>query len=393
MQIVSWFLIIYGVLALVHIFGQILFAYLNYCKDSADEIIPDYDSPVSVIVPSYNEDPKVLNNSIKSILEQNMKNLELIVIDDHSENFDELYRKVYRKYENDIRVKMIYSKRNQGKRDSQKMGFDIANGKFIITIDSDTVFHDSNSIANLISRFSDPEIGAVTGDVRVENDRKNFLTRLIGYRYWNAFNQERAAQSYFKSVACCSGPFSAYRKSIIDNVKDEYVNEMFMGEKCTFGDDRHLTNLVLHEGYKVVYEYRALAYTYVPSTIKKYVKQQVRWNKSFYRELLWTIKNVHNQSWYLYFDMFSQLVLPFMLLIAIVTMIVQCVLTASLYLFWKYVIVLIIIAVIRSLYGIIRTSDIGFLMFILYGFIHILFMIPVRLYALCTINHTHWGTR
>ena len=43
---------------------------------------------------------------------------------------------------------------------------------------------------------------------------------------------------------CCSGPFSAYRKEIIDKVKEKYITQYFLGENCTYGDDRHLTNLV-----------------------------------------------------------------------------------------------------------------------------------------------------
>ena len=40
---------------------------------------------------------------------------------------------------------------------------------------------------------------------------------------------------------CCSGPFSAFRGELIRKLKDEYVDQSFLGEACTFGDDRHLT--------------------------------------------------------------------------------------------------------------------------------------------------------
>ena len=84
-----------------------------------------------------------------------------------------------------------------------------------------------NAIRTIVRRFSDPRVGAVTGNVEVINDRHHLLTRLISQRYWMAFNQERAAQSYFGVVMCASGPFSAYRRSIIDAVKHRYVTQSF----------------------------------------------------------------------------------------------------------------------------------------------------------------------
>ena len=57
-----------------------------------------------------------------------------------------------------------------------------------------------------------------------------------------------------------------------------------MGQKCTYGDDRALTNLVLKNGYNTLYTKNALVYTIVPSNIKKLFKMITRWNKSFIRE-------------------------------------------------------------------------------------------------------------
>jgi hyaluronan synthase/N-acetylglucosaminyltransferase len=59
----------------------------------------------------------------------------------------------------------------------------------------------------------------------------------------------------------------------------------------------------------------------------------------------------------------------------------------------RYLAVLIGIAVLRAGYGFVRTKDPGFFLFVCYGFLHVLVLIPVRLYALCTLRSTHWGTR
>jgi hyaluronan synthase/N-acetylglucosaminyltransferase len=156
---------------------------------------------------------------------------------------------------------------NRGKRHAQKHAFDLLGDSvdIVVTIDSDTVLA-PDSVSNLVKPFVDPRVGAVTGDVRAF--RSNFLSKLIYARYWTAFNQERAAQSLFGTVLCWSGPLAAYRASIIERVKERYVSQVFLGERCTYGDDRHLTNLVLELGYVVKFERHAKALTHVPTKIK-----------------------------------------------------------------------------------------------------------------------------
>jgi len=58
-----------------------------------------------------------------------------------------------------------------------------------------------------------------------------------------------------------------------------------------------------------------------------------------------------------------------------------------------YMVSLIGIALIRTIYALFRTKDPNFLLFTLYGFIHIFLLLPTRLYALCTLRRTKWGTR
>ena len=56
-----------------------------------------------------------------------------------------------------------------------------------------------------------------------------------------------------------------------------------MGSKGTFGDDRSLTNFVLKK-WGVVYCQKAIATTIVPEKFSIYLKQQLRWKKSWVRE-------------------------------------------------------------------------------------------------------------
>jgi len=87
----------------------------------------------SVIVPVYNAE-KYLDKCIQSILNQDYKNIEVILIDDgsldNSGNICDEYAKV------DSRVKVVH-KKNGGVSSARNCGIDIATGEFIMFVDSD----------------------------------------------------------------------------------------------------------------------------------------------------------------------------------------------------------------------------------------------------------------
>lgn len=382
----------YALLCLTHLGLQVVLAHAHYLRwrDSRRQMVRGEMRPISVIYPIYNEAPRVLERVLQCARNcLSLPGLELIFVDDGSPNRAEL-EPIYDRFRGE-RVHVLFQE-NRGKRAAQYAGLAVAKGEIIVTVDSDTLI-DPRGIRRLIAPFGEPQIGAVCGDVVVENRGVNLLTRLIGLRYWTAFNLERAAQSFVRNVLCCSGPFSAYRADLLQRVKEKYLSQTFCGRRCTYGDDRHLTNLVLAESYKVVYEPRAVGRTFVPESLGEYVKQQNRWNKSFYREILWTLPIADRIHPYVMLDMLLQPVLfvGFTLSLAY-----------SLLLFHQggnwlvpayYVATLIFMSALRAGYGLFRTFDPRFLLFLLYGFLHVLALVPVRFKSVLTLTDNGWGTR
>jgi len=350
---------------------------------------------IGIVYPIYNEKKEVLERVLKTALkvEKNLPTIKILFLDDGSTNYDDV-KPIYDKYKKLFKNAEFISKKNEGKRHTQKFGFDILKDyKYIITVDSDTLIN-SDAIINSISKLeNDNTIGAITGDIKVENKGTNFLTTLISLRYWLAFNLERQAQNFSDSVLCCSGPFTVYRNNILQNMKDKYINQTFLGNIATYGDDRHLTNLVFSQGYKVKYNSEAIAYTYVPENLDSYFNQQTRWNKSFFREIIWSMKYSKNISIYSLFDMYSQLIIFILFSFAISATIFNYLQSGDIYTFIYYISLVLLMGFIRSLYAIIRTFNFKFILFSIYGFIHILFLVPIRLKALLTLNDTNWGTR
>lgn len=393
--------LIYGILltsalvSLSRLVAQVILAEMHHRRQSRGAALqsPDYDREftVTVIYPVYNESPQVL----RMVMERArnclcLRGVDFIFVDDGSPNRPEL-EPIYSEYES-LRIRIVYQK-NGGKRDAQYRALAQTTGEFIITVDSDTLIEPEGIRRLVRPLLSNQRIGAVCGEVQVENSKINLLTRMQDRRYWTSFNMERAAQSFFHAVLCCSGPFSAYRSDVLQRIKETYISQTFFGAKCTYGDDRHLTNLVLGEGLLVVYEPGAVAWTFVPESMGDFIRQQNRWNKSFYREVLWTWKIADQVHPYALFETIIQ---P--LLFVGATMSFSYALFSMLQTWdWRvalfYVEALVVAAVARAAYGLWRTWDPRFLIFILYGFLHVFVLQPVRFKSLLTLSDNRWGTR
>ncbi|HYY90116.1 MAG TPA: glycosyltransferase, partial [Chloroflexota bacterium] len=266
---------------------------------------------VDVVLPCFNEDPAVLAACCASLEAQDYPGeLHVFLIDDGSSNRDAVTG-VYQRYRDHAGWTVLLLDHN-GKRRAQDAAVSAGMGELVVTVDSDTVFA-PDGIRRLVGAFADPRVGAVTGDVRAVNSTQSWLTRLIDERYRLLFEHERAAQSRVGAVLCCAGPFSAYRRSALQRVWAAYLSQTFMGNRTVAGDDIHLTNLVLANGYDSRYEPSARALTMVPTTLRRYLRQQLRWNRSFYRELSLTLRVLRSQHPYVTLDVAARLFQPLLL--------------------------------------------------------------------------------
>ena len=383
------YLRVYGILALAHIVMHVVLGQFHHMQRRPRTALVNLPS-ATVIVPVYNEDPALLTDCLESLQRQDHTAMHVIVVDDGSPNLADL-EPVYARFSALPDWTVLRLTSNVGKRHAQRVGFEAATTDVVVTVDSDTVLDDESALSTLTRAFLRRRVAAVTGAVGVINTKTNVLTRLTALRYWMAFHQERAAQSLFGVMFCCSGPFAAYRRSVVEEVLDDYTGQTFLGQRCTFGDDRHLTNLVLARGYQAKFDPEARASTHVPDTWSGFLRQQVRWNKSFYRELLWTARFVHRRHPYMALELALQATLPFLLLGALVTVALRSVSQPRVALVYAGIVVAI--ALLRSSYGALRTRSPRFLLFAAYGFIHVGLLLPARLHALATMGRTHWGTR
>lgn len=240
----------------------------------------------TVIVPAYNEG-ELVYKTIRSLVNSNFpkEKLQILAIDDGSQ--DDTWNWM-EKAKNDFgeRVSIYQQPENRGKRHALYRGFHLATGEIFITVDSDSIV-DQQTIRNMVSPFvKDETCGAVAGNVRVLNRKKGLIPQMLEVSFAFSFEFVRSAQSQLGSVFCTPGALSAYRKEAVMNCLGDWINQTFMGQASTIGEDRAMTNMILKQGYKVFFQKNAYVFTNTPERYKNLHKMFTRWERSNVRETI-----------------------------------------------------------------------------------------------------------
>ena len=206
--------------------------------------------------------------TVRSVLMSNYRNIRVIVIDDGST--DNTYQAVLDAYPTEIASGrlIVLTKPNGGKADALNFAPHQTTEEIYIGIDADGVIaHDA--IANLVPHFANPQIGAVAGNAKVGN-RVNLWTRWQALEYITSQNFERRALDLFDVVMVVPGAIGAWRTAAVKTGGGYHTN--------TVAEDADLTMNLLEQGYEVIYEDRALAFTEAPVNMNGLMRQRFRWS-------------------------------------------------------------------------------------------------------------------
>jgi cellulose synthase/poly-beta-1,6-N-acetylglucosamine synthase-like glycosyltransferase len=244
-----------------------VFAVIDRFRKRKNFAGPDYAPRVAVLIPAFNEE-KVIVRTIRSVLMSNYKNIRVIVIDDGSK--DNTYQTAIDAYpaEIDSGRLAVLTKPNGGKADALNFALNQTNEEIYVGIDADGVIaHDA--IANLVCHFANPKIGAVAGNAKVGN-RVNLWTRWQALEYITSQNFERRALDLFDVVMVVPGAIGAWRTAAVKDGGGYHTN--------TVAEDADLTMNLLEQGYEVIYEDCALAFTEAPINMNGLMRQRFRWS-------------------------------------------------------------------------------------------------------------------
>lgn len=260
----------------VYLIGRFFFA-LFYRPPKPREDLP----PVSIIIPAYNAQKHVAH-TIGCALNSDYPDGRLQVIAVNDGSSDGTLATMLRMRNEYPQLEVIDLSENRGKRRAVTAAAHMATGEVIVVADAGSLPEES-AIRSIVDGFTDPDVAGVCGHCFVANAPANLLTRIQSVRYFIIYRVLRASESLFGGVTLLSGPLAAYRKSHLLNVLEGWVRQRFLGSIATHGDDRALTNLLLRR-HKIIYDRRACAGTLAPSHLSAFLKVQMRWRRSWFRE-------------------------------------------------------------------------------------------------------------
>jgi cellulose synthase/poly-beta-1,6-N-acetylglucosamine synthase-like glycosyltransferase len=175
----------------------------------------------------------------------------------------------------------------------------------------------------------------------------------------------------------------------VENLEDEF----FLGRRCVAGDDGRLTWLTLSQGYKTVHQSSARALSMFPDTFRAFVLQRIRWSRNSYRCYLTALW----KGW-LWKTPFITRVTVLQILLTPVTMgITMAYLLFSRLEFTTVGIILSVgwILLGRGIRGWshLKRHPRDLLLLPLVVLVIIMIALPIKLYALATMNKQGWLTR
>jgi hyaluronan synthase len=379
----------YSILITTYILSRFIISYFHrpVAIDTA------YEPSVTFVVPAKNEEDNI-RETIRRFgqVQYPREKVEVIVINDGSTDntLREMKLGIQDIQSSVARTVVVDWKVNQGKRHGMAEGVKQAQNEIIIFIDSDS-FIEPDAVHHLVKYFKDSSVGAVSGHTDVFNKDTNLLTQMQTIRYYIAFTVYKAAESAFGCVTCCPGCCSAYRRAYIAPIIDSWLHQKFLGSSCTFGDDRSLTNFVIRQ-YRAVYSREALAYTVVPDTFSKYVKQQQRWKKSWIRETFIASMFMWRKGFFAAVSFYSYVFLAFASPIVFFrAMLWHPISTGE----WPiiYLFGLLLMLVLHGLYYRIQVGARAWVLAILSFWFNTVILMWQLPWAFITLRDSRWGTR
>jgi len=228
---------------------------------------------VSVLIPGKDEGPN-LEPLIRSLNRQTYSNLEIILIDDGSEDRTP---EIGRRMEETGRVdRFLRQEVRGGKASAANTGLRFASGKYVVHVDADSYLDDA-AIENVLLPFygeNGTNVGAVSGDVRVANRWASLATRLQTFEYLKTITLGRQTAAEVNVLGLVSGAFGAFPRRTLQRIGGWDVGP---------GEDGDVTMRIRKLGYDIAHVSGATCFTNVPEGFFALTKQRVRWSRSLIR--------------------------------------------------------------------------------------------------------------
>jgi cellulose synthase/poly-beta-1,6-N-acetylglucosamine synthase-like glycosyltransferase len=219
---------------------------------------------VSVLIPAFNEEDSIAE-TIHSLKKVTYTNIEFIILSDGSK--DRTASVVKKNIRGDARFRFIDNKENKGKAATLNQGIALSEGKFIATMDADSMVQ-PDIFDKVLPYFDDDRTGAVTVSVDVHKP-KSVFDKMIAMEYAIGLSLFLKVFSFLDCVFVTPGPFSIYRKSMLQEIGG------FDAKNIT--EDLEIAYRIHKADYRIRNCIEAKVTTKLPQGFKRIFVQRRRW--------------------------------------------------------------------------------------------------------------------
>ncbi len=279
-----------------------------------------YNKNVAVVIPTYKPSLETLT-LVRSIASW-YPMINLIVVDDYSpkdETSDFVLNQIRELARNNYKIVLFRTQKNELKAGALNLAINylknLAYGKpdVVFTFDDDVKIIPSTIPEMIDELYKNPKIGIVCSQVRVINKNKNIITRLQAMEY-HSFNITKIADNGFlKGPLVMQGMLAALKFKVIEDLGGFSIGHLI--------EDYDLTVRAKLMGWEVRISQSAVAWTYVPESLKTLWKQRARWTSGGLKVIL--------ENWHGVIAVFQDLIGHFTFLILFALIILSFVYAGS----------------------------------------------------------------
>ena len=241
-----------------------------------------YSPKISIFLPIYNK-ANYLKKSIGSIQIQTIKDIEIIAVNDCSEdNTLEVLKEMEKK---DKRIKIINNDKNRGLLYSRAMGILNSKGKYLMNLDPDDEFKDSDNLEYLYKIANKLRIDVISFGFIKKNklsSTQNYLCSNFNIIYY----QPEIVNSYYKKIDYLI--WNKFIKKDLFLKAYEIFKEQIYAEKWNYNEDEIWSALIYNYANSMICVNKTIyIYNINNDSLKKnkynilYLKNLINWIEMF----------------------------------------------------------------------------------------------------------------
>ena len=233
--------------------------------------MPDYSNlpSLTVIVAAYNEQDFIeqkIQNTLS--LEYPKDKIQYIFVTDGSS--DDTPNIVAKHPE----IKLLHSPERKGKIAAMHRTMHEVTTEVVVFTDANT-FLNKQALINISRHYSDPRVGAVSGEKRVQIDETADATAGEGM-YWKYESKLKTWDSEMYSVVGAAGELFSIKTSLYQPVPANAIIDDFM-----------ISMLIAKKGYRIIYEPEAYASENTSENVREELKRKIRIAAGGLQSIIW----------------------------------------------------------------------------------------------------------